>query len=119
MTIELRDLITAASVIVALIGMLLVNRNAKRALRPVAENTDLTRIRDMRQEMRELKTELTEAQSQVHRLTMQVTEANTAATEAYRERQEMLRYARMPGVTLDDWLRRFDQPPELNGRPSV
>jgi septal ring factor EnvC (AmiA/AmiB activator) len=118
MTIEIRDLITAASVLVALFGMLLVNRNAKRALRPAAENTDLTRIRDLRAERAEIKQELTETRqelelvrNQVHRLSMQVEEASNAATQAYRDRQEMIRFAQMPGVTIDDWLRHFDRPP--------
>lgn len=118
MTVEIRDIITAVSVLVAFIGMMLVNRNAKRALRPAAENTDLTRIRDLRGELAETKAELTAVKGQVHTLSLQLTAANEDAMAAYRERHEMLRYARMPGVNIDDWLARFDQmPPELNGRP--
>lgn len=118
MTIEVRDVVTFFSVIVALIGMLLVNKNAKRALRPAAENTDLTRIRDLRSELGEAKTELDMIKGQVHQLSIQLRAANEAATDAFRERQEMLRYARMPGVTIEDWIRHFDQaPPELNGKP--
>jgi uncharacterized protein (DUF3084 family) len=118
MTIELRDVITGLSVIVAVIGMLIVNRNAKRALRPAMENTDLARIRDLRSELAEAKQELDAVRGQVHALNIQAKAANDAALEAYRERQEMLSFARMPGVTMEDWLRRFDQaPPELNGRP--
>lgn len=116
MTIETRDVLTALSILATFIAMWLVNRNAKRALRPQTENTDLTRIRDLRLELRETKTEVDALQGTVHRLTLQVAEANEAAMQAYRDRQEMLRYARMPGMDIDSWLRRFDQaPPELNG----
>ncbi len=116
MTIEIRDVITAASVIVSLVAMLLINRNAKRALRPVAENTDLTRIRDLRAELTEAKHECDTLRGQLHQLNIQAKAANDSAMDAYRERQEMLSFARMPGVTIEDWLARFDQaPPELNG----
>lgn len=124
MTIELRDIITALSVLVAVMGMLLVNRNAKRALRPAAENTDLTRIRDLRHEIKETRDELDRAKAQVTQLTIQVQEAtdavraayrerNDAALEAHRERMEMIRYARMPGMDIERWLDRFETAPAL------
>lgn len=116
MTVDLRDLITAASVLVALVGMLLVNRNAKRALRPAAENTDLTRIRDLRNELRETRDEVDALKRQVAALDKQLIEANDFGMVMARERAEMLRYGRMPGVTMDDWLARFDQPPAVGGR---
>lgn len=124
MNVELRDLITMGSLVVSIVAMLLLNKNAKRALRPAAENTDLTRIRDLRSELaearsetREMKMEVDALKGQVHQLTIQVTAANDAATAAYQWRMEALNYARMPGVQMDDWLRRFDRmPPELNGR---
>jgi len=117
MEIHTRDLVTLLSVIVALVIGLLANRNAKRALRPQAENTDLTRIRDLRAELTEAKHECDTLRGQLHQLNIQAKAANDSAMDAYRERQEMLSFARMPGVTIEDWLRRFDQaPPELNGR---
>lgn len=127
MTIELRDIITALSVLVAIAGMLLVNRNAKRALRPAAENTDLTRIRDLRHEIKETRDELDRAKAQVTQLTIQVQEAtdavrtayrerNDAAFEAHRERMEMIRYAQMPGMDIKRWLDRFEGPAALSDR---
>lgn len=116
MTLEMRDLIAIGAIVISLVSVLLVSRNARRANSIHAQNTDLTRIRDLRSELAETKTELNAVKGQVHAVSLQLTEASEAATRAYRERQEMIRYARMPGVTLEEWLRRFDTPPELNGR---
>lgn len=117
MTLETRDMITLLSVLVALASMVIVSRNARRATAVQAQNTDLARIRDLRSELAETKHELDEVKKQATQLAMQVTAANEAATVAYRQRAEMLLYARMPGVTIEDWLRHFDQtPPELTER---
>jgi signal transduction histidine kinase len=108
MTIELRDVIAIGSMLVAMASMFLLNRNTRRSLKVQAENTDLARIRDLRQETRELKDELDKVKSQATQLSEQITAANERAITYARREAEMLRFARMPGVTIDDWLRRFD-----------
>lgn len=116
MTIELRDVLTLASILVALASVLIVNRNARRATSVQTENTDMTRIRDLRAELREAKDEVHHLKGQVDQLAQRMTEANDAATAAYRERAEMIRVARMPGMDMDRWLARFEGlPPQLNG----
>jgi septal ring factor EnvC (AmiA/AmiB activator) len=116
MKIESHDLIAGLSVLAALVSMLIVSRNARRATAVQTQNVDLARIRDLRQELRETKDELDHVKAQIGRLSRQLDEASTAATEAYRERAEMLRYARMPGMDLESWIRRFDgQSPGLTG----
>lgn len=104
---ELRDVISGLSVLLALVGMLVVSRNARKATSVQMENADLTRIRDLRSELRETKTELDAFRDQVLRLGRQLTEANDAAMEAYRWRAEALRYAQMPGMDMATWLARF------------
>lgn len=117
MMIELRDLISMGALLVALLSVILVSRNSRRATTVNAQAVDLTRIRDLRHELGEAKSELDSVKKQVTDLARQLTEASDAATQAYRDRAEMLRYARMPGVTLEDWLARFDTgPAALNGR---
>jgi peptidoglycan hydrolase CwlO-like protein len=114
MKIETRDLIAIFSVLLALVSMIIVSRNSRKATAVSTENADLARIRDLRVELRETKDELDHVKTQVGRLSRQLDEASAAATEAYRERAEMLRYARMPGMDLDGWLTRFDsRPPGL------
>lgn len=121
MTLETRDVLTIASLIVAAISMILVSRNARRATAVQAQNTDLARIRDLRSELAETKSELGETRQEVHRartealqLAVQVQTMNDALTQAYQRHAEMLMYARMPGVKIEEWLARFDQaPPEL------
>lgn len=110
MTLEIRDALTLASIIIAAISMYLVNRNARRATSQAAENTDMARIRDLRAELKETETELGLMRGQVTDLNRRLTEANEAAMEAYRQRFEMLRYAKMPGVTIEEWILRFDPP---------
>jgi septal ring factor EnvC (AmiA/AmiB activator) len=122
MNLETRDVLTLLSIVVAAISIVLVSRNARKATAVQAQNVDLTRMRDLRHELsetraelRETRKELHEVKSQASELAAQVTATNEAMTAAYRQRAEMLIYARMPGVTIDDWLRHFDQePPELN-----
>lgn len=124
MTLEMRDLLTILSILVAAGSMILVSRNARRATAVQAQNTDLARIRDLRSELAEAKSELGETRQEVHRtkteamqLAVQVQTMNDALTAAYKRHTEMLMYARMPGVTIEDWLRHFDQtPPELTPR---
>lgn len=113
MTMEPRDVIAFVSVLVALLGMVLVSRNARRATSVQSENADLVRIRELRIELRETKDELDHVKSQVERLSRRLDEANDAATTAYRDRAEMLRVARTPGMDLDNWLVRFDSRPPL------
>lgn len=116
MTLDIRDVLMGVSLLIAAASMILVSRNARRATAVQRQNTDLTRIRDLRNELRETKDELDVVREQATLLNRQLVEANGAATAAYRERAEMLRYARMPGVTLEDWISRFDAPPAINGR---
>jgi len=119
--LETRDVLTICSLLVAALSMILVSRNARRATAVQAQNTDLARIRDLRSELAETKTELDETRAQVNRartealqLAVQVQTMNDALTQAYQRHAEMLMYARMPGVKIEDWLARFDQtPPEL------
>lgn len=119
MNLETRDLLTILSLVIAALSMIVVSRNARRATAVQTEATDLARIRDLRVELAETKKELHEVKVQATQLAAQVGAANEAATIAYRLRAEMLIYARMPGVTIEDWLRHFDQaPPELNSRQS-
>lgn len=113
--ITMRDLITAASVVVAFIAMRRANRNAKHALRPAVENVDLTRIRDLRSELAETKTELNHVKAQVSEVSTQLSEAHDRYLALARREIEMVQYANMPGVTIEDWRQRFSQPPEAIG----
>ena len=106
--IDLRDLIALMSVVVAAASMLVVSRNARRATSMNAENLDLVRIRDLRSELTETKVELDGCRKQARELAGHLAEANERAITYARREAEMLRYARMPGVTIDDWLQRFD-----------
>lgn len=112
--LELRDLIAAASVILAVVSMVIVSRNARRATSVNAQNLDLARIRDLRSELKETREELDKCKAQASQLQLQMQEANDAAMTAYRERAEMLRYASMPGMDIDTWLERFS-PPQVGG----
>jgi septal ring factor EnvC (AmiA/AmiB activator) len=114
--IELRDVIAGLSVLLALASMIVVSRNARRATSVNAQNTDLTRIRDLRQELKETKDELDRARAQATQLTIQLQEANDAAMTAYRQRAEMLRFAQMPGMDIPTWLSRFAPPAALADR---
>jgi septal ring factor EnvC (AmiA/AmiB activator) len=115
MDIETRDVLTFLSILAMLASMMVVSRNARRATSVQTENIELTRIRDLRAELRETKQELDEVKGQVTNLTRQLVEANDAAMDAYRARAEMLRWARMPGMDMPRWLGQFDAPPEAIG----
>jgi hypothetical protein len=106
--IELRDAIAFGSLFVAVVSMLIVSRNARRATAVNAQNLDLARIRDLRIELKETKDELDGVKRQARELNAHLAEANDRAISYARREAEMLRFARMPGVTIDDWLRRFD-----------
>lgn len=114
MTLETRDLITILAVIVSAASILIVSRNARRATKVQAQNTDLTRIRDLRAELRETKDELTHVKDQAIALSAQLSAAHDRSMEFARKEIEMLQYARMPGVTMEDWLKRFDSQPSIN-----
>lgn len=117
MTLEPRDILMALAVVVSAASMLLVSRNARKATAVHGENADLTRIRDLRAELRETKQELDAVKGQVNDLARQLTEASEAAMKAYQWRAEALRYARMPGMDLETWMARFDdQPPVQIGQ---
>jgi hypothetical protein len=64
--------------------------------------------------LRETKDELDHVKGQVKSLSLQMAAANDAAMEAMMQRQEMLRYAAMPGVTIEDWRKRFEVPPTIS-----
>jgi hypothetical protein len=123
-TIELRDAITLAALAVSLLSVILVSRNSRKATSVQMQNTDLTRIRDLRHELAETKTELSQTRSeltvvkgQVADLSIQLDAANERSLQHARREIEMIQYARMPGVTMEDWLEHFDQvPPELGPR---
>ncbi len=108
MTIELRDLFYLVGVFGAFMSIYFVNRNAKRATAQQVENTDLTRIRDLRAELKEAKEEVEKLRAQMNGLAEQMADVSRARYEADRHREEMLRYARMPGMSMADWLSRFD-----------
>lgn len=114
--IELRDAITMASLAIALLSVILVSRNSRKATAVQMQNVDLTRIRDLRHELAETKSELHEVKVQAAQLAAQLTAANEAGVEAAKREAEMLMYARMPGVTIEDWRDRFDVPPAIGSR---
>ncbi len=115
--IEMRDAITMASLAIALLSVVLVSRNSRKATMVQMQNVDLTRIRDLRHELAETKSELNAVKEQVSGLSIQLDAANERSLAHARREIEMLQYARMPGVTIDDWLEHFDQaPPELDRR---
>jgi len=102
-------------VAVSIVSMVIVSRNARRATSVNAQNLDLVRIRDLRQELSETRNELDKCKSEVRGLSVQLEEASQAALAAYREREEMRRYAQMPGMDIETWLRRFVPPQQLSG----
>lgn len=108
MPIEIRDVLTALAIAAAVVSTLLVNRNAKRATAVQLQNADLTRIRDLRAELKETKDEVALLRRQVTEMEQHMAEANQRAY-AYAEREiEMRAYARMPGMTIELWRARFD-----------
>lgn len=107
-TLEPRDLFYLLGVVGAFISIYFVNRNAKRATAVQVENIDLTRIRDLRAELKEAKEEVAVLRQQVTEFAEQMAAINRARYEAERHREEMLRYGRMPGMSMADWLARFD-----------
>jgi uncharacterized coiled-coil protein SlyX len=113
--IETRDLVALLAVCVSLVSMIVVSRSARRATAVNAQNLDLVRIRDLRSELTETRAELDKCKSEVRSLSIQIEEANQAALAAYREREDMRRYAQMPGMDIETWLRRFVPPQQLSG----
>lgn len=112
MTLEIRDMIALGSIAVAIITMLVVSRNARKATSVQLQNTDLTRIRDLRSEVKDLTGEVSE-------LRRQLGESNDFGHRMLRERMEMIRYAQMPGIDIHDWLDRYgegDHPAPIGGR---
>jgi len=114
MTITVDGVLKWLPMLITLAGVLLVSRNARRANSTQMQNVDLARIRDLRSEVAETRTELSETKTeldvckkQVDQLVERLTEANRIATGEFMLRQEMLRYAEMPGVDMEMWLRRF------------
>lgn len=113
--IELRDILTAAAILGTFVSVYLVNRNAKRSwalqqkqAQAASENTDLTRIRDLRSEVTEANARITSLNARITEMEQHLTDANRRAMVYAQREAEMFRYARMPGVTMDDWLDRFD-----------
>ncbi len=116
MHIEVRDIVALLSIAVAVVSMIIVSRNARRATSVNAANTDLTRIRDLRAELKETKDELDRAKAQATQLTIQLQEANDAAMVAYRQRAEMMRFAQMPGMDMRTWINHFTPNVALSDR---
>lgn len=108
MKIDFRDLVAILSVLVAIISMLIVSRNARAATSVNAQNLDLARIRDLRQELAETKTELHAVRQQAGELAKHLTEANERAVRYAQREAEMIRFASMPGTTIEDWMDRFN-----------
>lgn len=114
MKIEFRDLIALISACIAIGSMLIVSRNARRATNVQTQNTDLTRIRDLRAELREAKDELNHVKEQVTNLSMQLTAANERSMAYARREIEMMQYAHMPGMDIVMWRKRFESPPSID-----
>lgn len=110
MKIDASHVFSGLSLLAVIASMILVNRNARRATAVSTENADLTRIRDLRAELKEAKAEVDQLTGQIGDIRRQLNEASDAAMDAYRWRAEALRYARMPGMDMDTWLARFDTP---------
>lgn len=111
---EIRDFLAIGAVLISLAGMLLVNRNARRATGVQVVNTDLTRIRDLRAEVRDLTSDVQVARTEAASLRgenvetrRQMVEIHEFSNRLLRERMEMIRYAQMPGVDIHDWLDRY------------
>lgn len=100
MTMEFQHVIGILALLVSLASMLVVSRNARRATSVNEQTLALARIRDLR-------SELTEAETKTKQLSAQLTEATEFGNRMLRERMEMIRYAQMPGVGINDWLDRF------------
>lgn len=99
-TMEFQHVIGILALLVSLASMLVVSRNARRATSVNEQTLALARIRDLR-------SELTEAETKTKQLSAQLTEATEFGNRMLRERMEMIRYAQMPGVGINDWLDRF------------
>jgi uncharacterized coiled-coil protein SlyX len=114
MTITVDGVLKWLPMLITLAGVLLVSRNARRANSTQMQNVDLARIRDLRSELAETKVDLDQCKQQVEALADRLTEANRVATGEFMLRQEMLRYAEMPGVDMEMWLSRFrDEHPSV------
>lgn len=117
MNLEPKDILQAFLLLATIVSVVVVNRNARRATAVNAENVDLARIRDLRSELTEAKVELDVVKRQVGEMMRQTQAANDAAYQAVRDREEMLRYGRMPGMDIERWLARFgdDRPQRIGG----
>lgn len=126
---ETRDLLTLMAILVSVTTMLVVSRNARKATSVQVQNTDLTRIRDLRSEVRDLTHDLQTARaesvalrSENAQIRDQMVEIHKFANQMLQDRMEMIRYAQIPGVSITDWLDRYgneDHPRPIGGTIDV
>lgn len=126
MTFGWQQIIALCAVIVSAVVGIRSIRVARRNLGLQVQNTDLTRIRDLRSEVKELRDEVraareeaTEARRETAQHRAQMSEMNAWGNRLLQERMEMIRYAQMPGVDIHDWLDRYgneDHPRPIGGR---
>ncbi len=117
---EILTLVAAFLVVsVSVVSMLLVSRNARRSTSVQLENVDLTRIRDLRSETKDLTEMLSKARGEADLFREKMIEMNEWGNGLLRERMEMVRYAQMPGVDINVWLDRYgDDSPHSIGSAS-
>jgi biopolymer transport protein ExbB/TolQ len=104
----LQVVLSVLTPVIAVASMLRISRNARSANAIQKENLELNRIGRLRSELDATESKLTAANRQMEELLARLAEANDRAITSARREAEMLRYARMPGTTMVDWLRRFD-----------
>jgi outer membrane murein-binding lipoprotein Lpp len=115
------NILTICAVLVsALVGIGTI-RNSRRAASAQVQNTDLTRIRDLRAEIKDLRDEVraareetssarseaSQARQETAQHRMQMAEMNDWGNRLLQERMEMIRFAQMPGVDIHQWLDRY------------
>ncbi len=115
MTIELRDLVGILSLFVAAISMVVVSRNSRKATGVNEQQLTLARVRDLRNELTETEARFKGVNEQLDRASAQLEAAELFGRRMLLERMEMIRYAQMPGMDIDQWLARYGDPD--NPRP--
>lgn len=132
MTLDTRDIIAILAIVASLTAALIASRNARRSTAVQLQQADLTRIRDLRTEVKDMTVEVQAARAEAQAARSeaaelrrenaenraQMVEINEFANRLLRERMEMIRYAQMPGVDINDWLSRYgndDHPYPIGG----
>jgi peptidoglycan hydrolase CwlO-like protein len=99
--LEVRDVLTILAIMVSLVTMIVVSRNARRATAVQTQNVDLARIRDLRSELAEAKSELDAVKTQAAELNRKLQVSNREASQAWTEVAELKRLAHRPGMTME------------------